>query len=176
MEDRDFMLDARLAGMKAALALTPEREKLRAPFESAVRDAVKARREARREMRERMHSDGRPSPIERMNEISDRLATASAELKQVADAAKPLYDGLDETRKRHFGSLAAEPARTSRARVWTAGAVTKLATDSNRRREACLSLRARVVRGEFFAPRGFLVATPLKRRGGEDGCVAAFES
>jgi uncharacterized protein (DUF2336 family) len=40
-----------------------------------------------------------------MNAISDRLAKASTELKQVADAAKPLFDGLDETQKRHFGPL-----------------------------------------------------------------------
>jgi Spy/CpxP family protein refolding chaperone len=105
MEDHGFMLDARLAGMKAALKLTPEQEKLWTPFESAVRDAAKARGEAMRAMHERMRDDERPSPIERMNEIADHLAKASAELKQVADAAKPLFDGLDETQKRHFGPL-----------------------------------------------------------------------
>src|SRR5271169_1405580 len=71
MDDRGFMLDAKLAGMKAALQLTPDQEKLWAPFELAVRDAAKARRDAMREKRERMRDDGRPSPIERLNEISD---------------------------------------------------------------------------------------------------------
>ena len=105
-DDRGFMLDANLAGMKAALQLTPDQEKLWAPFEFAVRDAVKARGDEMREMRERMRDDGRPSPTDRvMNEISDRLAKASSELKLVADAAKPLYDSLDETQKRHFGPL-----------------------------------------------------------------------
>jgi Spy/CpxP family protein refolding chaperone len=105
MEDRGFMLDARLAGMKAALELSPEQEKLWTPFESAVRDAKKARHDAMRQMHEKIREDGPPSPIERMNEMSDRLAKASSELKIVADAAKPLFDGLDETQKRHFGPL-----------------------------------------------------------------------
>jgi hypothetical protein len=102
MADRSFMLDAKLAGMKAALELTPEQEKLWSPFESAVRDAAKARREA---MHERMGGDERPSPIARLNEMSDHLAKASSELKLVADAAKPLFDSLDETQKGHFGPL-----------------------------------------------------------------------
>jgi hypothetical protein len=102
MADRGFLLDAKLAGMKAALKLTPDQDKLWSPFESAVRDAVKARREA---MRERMDGDERPSPIERLNQMSDHLAKASSRLKLVADAAKPLYDGLDETQQRHFGPL-----------------------------------------------------------------------
>jgi hypothetical protein len=108
-EDHAFMLDAHLAGMKAALKLTPEQEKLWAPFESAVRDAAKERMEAMRAMREKMHEEmhkgERPSPIERMTAISEHLAKASAEMKSIADAAKPLFDSLDETQKRHFGPL-----------------------------------------------------------------------
>ena len=107
MDDRGFMLDAKLAGMKAALQLTPDQEKLWAPFELAVRDAAKARRDAMREMREmrERRDDERPSPIERLNEMSDHLAKASSELKLVTEAAKPLFDALDETQKRHFGPL-----------------------------------------------------------------------
>ena len=105
MDDRGFMLDAKLAGMKAALQLTPDQEKLWAPFELAVRDAAKARRDAMREMHERRSDDERPSPIERLNELSDHLAKASGELKLVTEAAKPLFDALDETQKRHFGPL-----------------------------------------------------------------------
>jgi Spy/CpxP family protein refolding chaperone len=75
-EGRAFMLDARLAGMKAALKLTPDQEKNWAPFEAAVRDAAKARMEERRAMREAMRSGERPSPIERMDRLADRLARA----------------------------------------------------------------------------------------------------
>ncbi len=105
MADRGFMLDAHLAGMKAALKLTPDQEKNWAPFEAAVRDAAKARMEAMHAMHEAMRSGERPSPIEHMNMMADRLAKASADLKAIAGAAKPLFDSLDETQKRHFGPL-----------------------------------------------------------------------
>ena len=42
----EALLDARLAGMKAGLKLTPDQEKLWGPFEAAVRDASKAHMEA----------------------------------------------------------------------------------------------------------------------------------
>jgi Spy/CpxP family protein refolding chaperone len=106
MEDRGFMLDARLAGMKAALKLTPEQEKLWTPFETAVRDMAKSRGEEMRAMRDQREEAGaRPSPIARMDEMADHMAKESAELKQVASAAKPLFDALDEPAKRHFGPL-----------------------------------------------------------------------
>ncbi len=102
---RGFMLDAHLAGMKAALKLTPDQEKNWAPFEAAVRDAAKARMEEMRAMREAMRGDERPSPIDHMNMMADRMAKASANIKAIAGAAKPLFDSLDETQKRHFGPL-----------------------------------------------------------------------
>jgi hypothetical protein len=105
MADRGFLLDAKLAGMKAALNLTPDQEKLWTPFETAVREGVKARREARRAWREDGDDDKQPSPIDRMTHMSDRLAKASQILKQVADAAKPLYDSLNDDQKGHFGPL-----------------------------------------------------------------------
>jgi Spy/CpxP family protein refolding chaperone len=105
MAPAGFMLDAKLAGMKAALKLTPDQEKLWGPFEAAVRDGVKARREAMHAWREERESDQRPSPIAMLTEMSDHLAKASDTLKKVADAAKPLYDSLDDTQKQHFGPL-----------------------------------------------------------------------
>jgi Spy/CpxP family protein refolding chaperone len=105
MAEAGFVLDAKLAGMKAALKLTPEQEKLWPPFETAVRDGVKLRMEAMRDMREQMRGPDRPSPIAMMTEMSDRLGKASEALKKVADTAKPLYDSLDEGQKSHFGPL-----------------------------------------------------------------------
>lgn len=102
-----FMLDAHLAGMKAALKLTPDQEKNWGAFEAAVRDAAQARRDAMREMRDARGGDERPSPIERMNTMADHLAKASTEIKAIAGAAKPLYDSLDDGQRRHFGPLMA---------------------------------------------------------------------
>jgi hypothetical protein len=105
--EHGFMLDARIAGMKAALKLTADQEKLWTPFETAVRDAAKARFEARRAEREAMKGDERPSPIDRLTTMSDRLEKASTNLKAIAGAAKPLYDSLDDTQKHEFGPLLA---------------------------------------------------------------------
>ena len=105
--DRGFLLDAKLAGIKAALKLTPDQEKLWGPFEAAVRDGAKARAEAMRARHKEEESEGdeRPSPIVKLNEWSDHLAKASEQVKKVADAAKPLYDSLDDSQKDHFGPL-----------------------------------------------------------------------
>lgn len=109
-EEPGFMLDAKLAGMKAALKLNPDQEKTWAPFEAAVRDADTARRDGWKAARERMEGDQRPNPVERLNFMSEGLGKASAEIKKVADAAKPLYDGLNEDQKHRFGPLLASLA------------------------------------------------------------------
>jgi len=103
--DFGFLLDAKLAGIHAALKLTPDQEKNWAPFEAAVRDVAKDRMEARKAWREKEEGDERPSPIAMMTHMSERLAKASEEIKKVADASKPLYDSLDDGQKAHFGPL-----------------------------------------------------------------------
>ena len=82
--DRETIVDAKLAGMKAGLDLTPDQEKLWSPFESAVKDAAKARMDAMRQMMdthaqgERMspdrpsRGDGRPSFARRGRHQEDR--------------------------------------------------------------------------------------------------------
>jgi hypothetical protein len=105
MAEPGFLFDARLAGMKAALKLTPEQEKLWPAFESACRDGAKLRMEAMGAMREHMKSGERPSPIDVLTRISDHLAKASDALKKVAEAAKPLYESLNDEQKAHFGPL-----------------------------------------------------------------------
>jgi hypothetical protein len=105
IENQSVLLDAHLAGMKAGLKLTAEQEKDWPAFESAIRDAAKARAESQRMMRERMSGGGRLSPLDHMAMMSERLEKMSAELKMVADAGKPLYASLDDSQKRHFGPL-----------------------------------------------------------------------
>ena len=52
--DHEALLDAKLAGLKAGLKLTPDQEKLWPPFEAAVRDAAKMRMEQMKAMMDRM--------------------------------------------------------------------------------------------------------------------------
>ena len=121
VDDRAAMLDARLAGLKAGLRLTPDQEKLWAPFEAAVREFADSRMERMQGMMERVEKDEesgeagpRPSPIDRLDRIATRLSDLGASLKKIADAAKPLYAGLDDEQKRMFGFLSHEMMRMGR--------------------------------------------------------------
>ena len=103
--DRETMLDAKLAGMKAGLQLTPDQEKLWSPFESAVKDAAKARMDAMQQMMQTHEQGEHMSPIDRLDAMADRLSQGAADIKKIADAAKPLYAGLDDSQKHKFGML-----------------------------------------------------------------------
>jgi hypothetical protein len=118
MEERAALLDARLAGFKAALKLNSDQEKSWTSFENAVRDGAKARAENMRAMRERRESDEQPSPIDRMRMMSDRLAKRSAAVKSLADAATPLYVSLDDGQKRDFGLLFRDLLHRGRHHAW----------------------------------------------------------
>ena len=45
------------------------------------------------------------SPIDRLDAMADRLSKAAADVKQIADAAKPLYASFDGTQKHEFVTL-----------------------------------------------------------------------
>ncbi|MBV8107291.1 MAG: Spy/CpxP family protein refolding chaperone [Hyphomicrobiales bacterium] len=103
--DREAVLDAKLAGMKAGLKLTADQEKLWGPFETAVRDSAKSRWDAMQAMMETREHGERMSPIDHLDAMADRLSKAAADVKTIADAAKPLYASLDEGQKHSFGTL-----------------------------------------------------------------------
>jgi hypothetical protein len=103
--DREAVLSAKLTGMKAGLKLTADQEKLWGPFETAVRDSHKDRIDAMKKMAEMRQGNEHMSPIDFMDRWSSRLSQAAADIKKVADAAKPLYDSLDATQKRDFTTL-----------------------------------------------------------------------
>jgi LTXXQ motif family protein len=103
--DRATLLEAKLAGMKAGLQLTADQEKLWIPFESAVKDAAKARMEAMQKMMQTRGQEERMSPVDRLQAMADHLSQGGANLKKIVDAAKPLYDSLDESQKHNFAML-----------------------------------------------------------------------
>ena len=103
--DHETMLDAKLAGMKAGLQLTPDQEKLWVPFESAVKDAGKARMDAMQQMMQAREQGERMSPIDHLEAMADRLSRGAEDIRKIADAAKPLYAGLDDPQKHRFGML-----------------------------------------------------------------------
>ena len=93
-------LDAQLKGMKTSLRLSADQEKLWGPFESAVKDGAKARLVAlQKEQGDSL------SPMDRLNATADRLAESTANLNKIVEAAKPLYESLDDARKHKFITL-----------------------------------------------------------------------
>ena len=103
--DRETMLDAKLAGMKAGLELTPDQEKLWSPFESAVKDAAKSRMDAMQEMMRTREQGERMSPVDRLEAMAEHLSKGAADVKNIADAAKPFYASLNDSQKHKFGML-----------------------------------------------------------------------
>jgi hypothetical protein len=115
--DRETLLDAKLAGVKAALGLTTDQEKLWGPFESAVKDASKARMDAMQKMMQTRDQDQHMSPVDRLEAIADRLSQGAADVKKIADATKPLYDSLDASQKGKFAMLGRDLLMSDRARL-----------------------------------------------------------
>jgi hypothetical protein len=103
--DRGTILDAKLAGMKAGLQLTLDQEKLWGAFESAVKDAAKARGDALQQMMEAHEQGEHMSPIDRLDAMAERLSQGATDIKKIAAAARPLYASLDDSQKHKFGML-----------------------------------------------------------------------
>jgi len=106
-EDRAAFLDSRIAAVHAGLKLNADQEKLWPPVEAAVRDFAKTRMEqANARMNAREQGDKQTvDPVTRLRQRADNMATASAGLKKIADAADPLYKTLDEGQKRRLTAL-----------------------------------------------------------------------
>ena len=102
-QDRGAMTDARIAALKAGLKLTPDQEKNWPALEKALRARADARAERRAD---RAKAERPKDPVERLQRRAERMTERGAALKQVADAAAPLYQTLDEGQKRRFKVLA----------------------------------------------------------------------
>jgi hypothetical protein len=96
----DAAIDAQLQGMKTSLRLTADQEKDWGSFESAVKDAEKARVTAL----QKEQSSGL-TPMDRLNAKAERLAESQAGLERIVETAKPLYLSLDDTQKHTFITL-----------------------------------------------------------------------
>lgn len=110
VSDSQAFLEARVAALRAGLALSPEQEKAWPAFERAYRafatmraEARAARREARSDARRDARSD---DPMERLQRFADAASRRAAALKDLADATAPLVGSLDEGQKRRFWALA----------------------------------------------------------------------
>ena len=93
-------IEAQLKGLKTSLRLTADQEKDWGPFESAVKAAEKARVVALQK-----EQGGALSPMDLNTAKAERLAQSEADLDKIVEAAKPLYESLDDKQKYKFITL-----------------------------------------------------------------------
>src|SRR5206468_12936957 len=146
VEDLNAYGEARLAALKAGLALTAEQERNWPVFEQAAREFAKLRID-RANASVNTPQSGDTNPAERMNRRATALVETGNALKKLGDATGPLYNSLDDNQKRRFAVL----SRLSR-----------FGGDDFRGRERREDFRGRDGREDFrgrddrFGPRGFM--------------------
>jgi hypothetical protein len=96
-EDRAALVDARIAGLKAGLKLTPAQEKNWPAAETAIRERAKAR--AAECAQKRDEHEGRHDLIEGMQRHAKKMEAHAAQLTKFSEAIKPLYESLDDGQK-----------------------------------------------------------------------------
>lgn len=104
-DDREALVDARIAALRTALKLTPDQDKNWPAVEGAIRDLAKQRAEFAAQGRENRERAVQRDPIERLRSTADIMSARAAALKKFADAAEPLYRSLDDGQKRRLTAL-----------------------------------------------------------------------
>jgi hypothetical protein len=111
-EDAEAFADARIAALKAGLKLSSSQEKNWPVLETVLREVAKNRRARISEVRDQLvQRVARPDAIAALRQGAKLLSAHAADLEKLSDAAKPLYDSLDEAQKRRFGLLLRAAAR-----------------------------------------------------------------
>jgi hypothetical protein len=105
VEDMRAFGEARLAGLKAGLALTAEQEKSWPAFEQAAREFTKLRIDRRNAAANTQAPAADNNPAERLNRRATAMVETGNALKKLSEATGPLYNSLDESQKRRFAML-----------------------------------------------------------------------
>jgi hypothetical protein len=109
LEHMAAFTDARIAALKVGLKLTAPQEKNWPTLETTLSDVGNDRAarilEWQTNAKER---HGKNDVIKGLRMRAKWLSTRSSELDKIADAAKPLYDSLDDSQKTRFGVLLLE--------------------------------------------------------------------
>jgi hypothetical protein len=105
-EDKSAFVDARVAALKAGLRLTPAQEKNWPPVEAAIRELAKAKAARKAEWHDKYkEQEGRHNLIEGLQFHAKTMEILGEDFHKLADAAKPLYDSLDDAQKRRLAIL-----------------------------------------------------------------------
>jgi hypothetical protein len=105
-EDHATLVEARVAGLKAGLKLTPAQEKEWNALEKVLREVVAAR-SARRQafLAQAAEFHEKDEVVQGMKLVGRNLAARGEELQKVAEAAAPLFESLDAAQKHRFALL-----------------------------------------------------------------------
>jgi predicted lipid-binding transport protein (Tim44 family) len=98
-EDARAVLNARLAALRAVIALTPQQEPLWGPVEAAIRDIV---RDAANRRAQRFAAAQPAHFLDVLGAIADAEAARGRDLRRFVDAAKPLVASLSEAQRRRI--------------------------------------------------------------------------
>jgi hypothetical protein len=97
----DSLTNARIAGIKAGLALTPDQQRLFEPVEQALRTMATNRAERMEGFR---RNAGTPPPrldlSQRLELQAERATRAAQSLTTLSSAVKPFYASLDDSQKK----------------------------------------------------------------------------
>ena len=104
-EDLGAFTDARVAALKAGLRLAPEQEKNWPAFEQAYRNLAKLRTDRFTADRGQGSAADDQNMVDRLQRRADTVSQYGTALQDLAKAAKPLYQSLDDAQKRRFAAL-----------------------------------------------------------------------
>jgi hypothetical protein len=99
IDDARAVLNARLAALKAVIALSPEQEPLWAPVESAMRDIV---RDAAERRNQRISAAPPNDFLHVLAAIADNEMARGRDLRRLVDASAPLAASLTDAQRRRI--------------------------------------------------------------------------
>lgn len=107
-EDRDALVAARFAEIKAVLQLDSVQEKHWPAVEATLHNVANARAARRtevRHLRSRIAESGTPDVSGRLEAYAKGLRSRADQIDELANAAKPLLSSLDENQSRRFAAV-----------------------------------------------------------------------
>ena len=100
--DMDALTATRIAGLKAALQLTPEQSKYWPALEEAMRARAQGRQQRLMALVSKLDSSEEADPVALMRQRSDNLIARGTDLKKLAEAWQPLSQTLSPEQNRRM--------------------------------------------------------------------------
>jgi hypothetical protein len=117
-EDRAAFFEAHLAALHVGLKLTPDQEKFWPPLETAIKNGAKAVQALEEKTRAEPPKPPLADPIGFLQHRSEVETARGAALKQIADAAAPLYATLSDQQKHRLPFLVGQLVRPLHGSRW----------------------------------------------------------